>query len=242
MRAIRGIIDRRILINFRVDPRALQEILPPPFQPKLVAGFGIAGICLIRLKRVRPGFLPARVGAGSENAAHRIAVTWSNGDARHNGVFIPRRDTNSRLNTLLGGRLFPGVHHHATFEVEEDARSLNVSMVSDDGQATLAVQASLTDALPTESLFKSVSEASRFFEEGSVGYSPGRTPGRYEGLELRAFQWSVMPLAVDRVASSYFGAAGPLANASPQFDCALLMRGIDHEWHGKQSLYCDWPA
>ncbi|MFZ0546136.1 MAG: hypothetical protein WAM60_11890 [Candidatus Promineifilaceae bacterium] len=44
---IQGIIDRRILVNYRVDPEVLSRFLPPPFQPKLIKGVGIAGICLI---------------------------------------------------------------------------------------------------------------------------------------------------------------------------------------------------
>jgi hypothetical protein len=31
---IQGIIDRRILVNYRVDPEVLARILPQPFQPK----------------------------------------------------------------------------------------------------------------------------------------------------------------------------------------------------------------
>ena len=38
----RGIIERRILVNYRVDPQTLAAILPPPFEPKLAHGFAIA--------------------------------------------------------------------------------------------------------------------------------------------------------------------------------------------------------
>ena len=47
-----------------------------PFRPKLVKGKGIAGICLIRLKQIRPRFVPSFLGISSGNAAHRIAVEW----------------------------------------------------------------------------------------------------------------------------------------------------------------------
>src|SRR4051812_10887646 len=73
---IRGVIDRRILVNYRVDPDVLARLLPSPFRPKLVKGVGMAGVCLIRLKHIRPRFLPAFLGISSENAAHRIAVEW----------------------------------------------------------------------------------------------------------------------------------------------------------------------
>src|ERR1700683_3947440 len=105
---IRGLIDRRILVNFRADSDVLARLLPAPFRPKLVNGMGMAGVCLIRLKSIRPRFLPAFLGISSENAAHRIAVEWDEDGETTEGVFIPRRDTSSRLNTLLGGRLFPG--------------------------------------------------------------------------------------------------------------------------------------
>ena len=73
---LRGVIDRRILVNYHVDPAVLAPLLPAPFQPKLVRGVGLVGICLIRLKKVRPRFLPGWLGISSENAAHRTAVEW----------------------------------------------------------------------------------------------------------------------------------------------------------------------
>ena len=99
---LKGTIKRRLLVNFRVDP-AIQKRLPTPFRPKLHRGHAIAGICLIRLEHIRPAGLPALIGFSSENAAHRIAVEWTDvsGTARE-GVFIPRRDTGSRLNSLAG--------------------------------------------------------------------------------------------------------------------------------------------
>jgi len=48
----------------------------PPFRPQLVHGWAVAGICLIRLGRLRPSRVPSAVGLRSENAAHRIAVEW----------------------------------------------------------------------------------------------------------------------------------------------------------------------
>ncbi|MBL4704165.1 MAG: DUF2071 domain-containing protein, partial [Flavobacteriales bacterium] len=71
---IKGIIDRRILINYQIDKDVLEKYLPKPFKPKLVKGKGIAGICLIRLKEIRPKGLPRQIGIPSENGAHRIAV------------------------------------------------------------------------------------------------------------------------------------------------------------------------
>src|SRR5438445_303970 len=73
---IHGIIDRRVLLNYRIDPEVLQRVLPPVFQPKLYNGHAVGGVCMIRFKELRPRFVPSWLGLGSENAAHRIAVQW----------------------------------------------------------------------------------------------------------------------------------------------------------------------
>lgn len=104
--AIEGIIDRRILINFSVDAGVVQRILPAPFRPKTYMDRAIVGICLIRLINIRPKGFPEVVGISSENAAHRIAVKWVQHGVEKEGVYIPRRDTSSKFNHLVGGRIF----------------------------------------------------------------------------------------------------------------------------------------
>ena len=235
---VRGIIDRRILANFHVDAEVMARVLPPPFRPKLVRGQAIGGICLIRLKDIRPRFVPLPWGFRSENAAHRIAVEWDDDGEVRQGVYIPRRDTDSRLSVLAGGSLFPGVHHLARFAVEETGSRLSVALDSRDGETRVQVEGTVTDRLPDSSVFHSVDEASAFFEEGSLGYSATRTAGRYDGLELRCTSWHVEPLAIDRVESSYFEDETRFPTGSVAFDCALLMRDIDHEWHGREDLCC----
>jgi len=238
---IRGVIDRRILANFHIDPAVMSENLPPPFRPKVVNGWAIGGICLIRLKAVRPRFVPLPWGFRSENAAHRIAVEWDVKGGAREGVYVPRRDTDSKLNSLVGGTLFPGIHHHASFEVEESGDHLSVTLESDDGATRVHVVGAVSDELPKSSVFTSLEQASDFFEAGSLGYSATREEGRYDGLELSCKTWRVEPLAVEEVESSYFGDESSFPAGSVGFDCALLMRDIDHEWHGREDLCCSQP-
>lgn len=236
--AIRGVIDRRVLVNFRVDPDVLASVCPAPFRPQVVNGFGVAGICLIRLKNIRPRILPSFMGISSENAAHRIAVEWDVEGETRTGVFIPRRDTSSLLNSLAGGRLFPGVHNRARFDVRESGNHYRIAMDSIDGSAHVAVDGQTTSALPGESIFQSVADCSEFFEAGSLGYSPSNSSGQFDGLELQSENWHVEPIAVSHVQSSFFDDRSVFPTGSVEFDNALLMRGIDHEWHGRESLCC----
>ena len=232
---IQGIIDRRILANYRIDPDVLAKILPPPFEPKLHNGYGIGGICLIRLKDIRPRHFPAFVGLSSENAAHRIAVQWKENGSLKEGVYIPRRDTSSPLNSLIGGRLFPGLHHHAHFEINEQGPSYRITLKSDESDLSMIVEANTASTLPKTSIFSSIEEASSFFEAGSLGYSPTQT-NDYDGLELRTLNWKVTPLQVTYIYSSFFNDEASFPKDSTEFDCALLMRDIDHEWHAQQPL------
>lgn len=229
MPAVRGVIERRLLVNFRLDPDAVQSILPSPFRPKLVGEWAMGGICLIRLRSVRPRGLPAWFGIRSENAAHRFAVEWDDTRGVREGVFVLRRDTDSRLNVWAGGRLFPGVHHRATFEVHETGDDYRVAVRGRDDAVRMLVEGTVADALPAESVFASLPEASRFFERGSCGFSPAGD-GRLEGLELRSFTWSVQPLAVRAAESSCFDDERLFPKGAAAFDSALLMRNIEHEW------------
>ena len=238
---VRGIIDRRILVNYHVAPSVIAPLLPAPFKPKVVHGLGIMGICLIRLKKVRPAFLPSWLGISSENAAHRTAVEWDDNGITREGVYVRRRDTNSRMNSLAGGRLFPGIHHHAKFTVEESVEHFAVALRSDDGVTSMSVRGHLTNKLPASSLFRSIEEASAFFQAGSLGYSATRDPARFQSLELRCHRWQVEPLEVEEVRSSFFEDRSLFPQGSIQFDCALLLRGIEHEWHGKPDLCCEAP-
>lgn len=233
MPALHGTIDRRILVNFRVDPERIQPLLPAPFRPKLVDGYAIAGICLIRLVGIRPRGLPAACALTSENAAHRVAVAWDEDGVAREGVYIMRRDSSSRLNTVLGGRLFPGVLHHARFDVRESADRIALDIRSDDGVTRIAVDVSRRDDLAGGSVFASLEEASAFFEAGSLGISTGHRPGQFDGMELRTAAWKVEPLAVHHVRSSFFEQPDRFPPGTVALDNALLMRRIAHEWHSR---------
>jgi hypothetical protein len=228
---VRGVIQRRLLINYRVAPDALTAVLPPPFRPQLVAGWGVAGICLIRLAEMRPRHVPSVLGVGSENAAHRIAVEWDENGVTKRGVYIPRRDTSSRFNALAGGRLFPGLHQHAAFDVAEEGDAFRVALRSDDGLTRVSVAGRIASTLPETSVFANLAEASTFFEQGSVGYSATERPGSYDGLELRSTNWQVEPLDVEHVESSFFDDRTLFPPGTVEFDCALIMRNVSHEWH-----------
>ena len=234
---IHGTIERRVLLNYRLDAAALQRALPRPFRPKLYHGYGIGGVCMIRFSGLRPRRVPRWLGLGSENAAHRIAVEWEQDGERHEGVFIPRRDTNSSFNRMLGGRVFPGIFQRSAFEAKESPASVSIRIVRDDGGDEIRFAGHISTSLPATSIFPSLAEAVGFFSLGATGYSATHSVGRYHGMELRCLDWSVTPLAVEQARSCFFDNRDRFPEGTAQLDCALLMRGIAHEWHSRPDLY-----
>ncbi|GGX27930.1 DUF2071 domain-containing protein [Aquimarina muelleri] len=224
---IKGIMDRRILINYQVDKEVLENYLPKPFTPKLINGKGIAGICLIRLKEIRPKGFPKQIGISSENGAHRIAVEWNENGKLKEGVYIPRRDSSSKLNSFAGGAIFPGIHHLAKFTVSESNGNYNVAFISND-ETYLSIEASETNNWNKESVFENLNCVSDFFENGAIGYSPDKND--FEGLELITHHWKVSLLEVKKVESSFFENTDIFPKGSVKFDNALLMTDIKHEW------------
>jgi hypothetical protein len=234
---VHGTIKRRLLINFRVDPAVIQRHLPSPFRPKLHDGHAIAGMCLIRLENIRPRRFPTMMGISSENAAHRCAVVWEDETGPREGVYIARRDTGSLLNHLAGGRLFPGEHQRATFQVSDSDGRIALQMHSVDGQVAIDVAGRAVDRLPDNSSFRTVDEASAFFEGGSLGYSATSSGTRLDGLVLKTESWRVEPLAMERARSTFFENPAMFPAGSIAFDCALIMRNLPHHWEAAQDLY-----
>ncbi|TAE78394.1 MAG: hypothetical protein EAZ65_05445 [Verrucomicrobia bacterium] len=229
---ITGLIRRRLLVNYRVDPSALEKILPSPFRPKLHGDHAIAGICLIRLESIRPRGWPVWAGIASENAAHRIAVRWTDAHGREQeGVFVPRRDTGSLPNHLAGGRIFPGEHHLADFDVHDHEGRIKLSIQSRDGSMQIRLAANESPGFPSSSCFRSLEESSAFFEPGRVGFSVTRDSHRLDGIRLEAHQWQVRNLAIESLESSFFEHSAGFPPGSVLFDHALIMRDISHDWH-----------
>ena len=174
------------------------------------------------------------MGLRSENAAHRIAVEWDTPDGTACGVYIPRRDTDSLANVVAGGRLFPGVHHRARFDVHETPYGIQVAFAND--AAAVDVEVTVCREWTPSPLFARLDEASEFFRRGSTGYSAANDPGRLDGLELRTSRWQVEPTTIDHARSSFFDDPDRFPPGTAVLDCALLMRDVPVVWNALPPL------
>ena len=232
MRQLRlsSVVERRLLVNYRVAPEAAARLLPGLLRPQLVHGYAVAGICLLRLGSVRPVWAPKAIGLRSENAAHRIAVEWDGPDGVETGVYIPRRDSASRLNVWAGGRVFPGEHGRADFEVHETPGRMRVALATRDGDTRVDVTVERAEELRGSELFADLAEASRFFRDGAKGFSATSSGRHLDGMELRTDAWRVEAGRVRSAASSFFDDPDRFPSGSATLDCALVMRDVPVSW------------
>lgn len=79
----------------------------------------------------------------------------------------------------------------------------------------------------TSTPFGTVEDASAFFRNGAVGWSPSRDGRRLEGLRLDPTAWAVQPGEALNVESSFFDA---LPAGSATLDCVLVMRNMPITW------------
>jgi hypothetical protein len=159
----------------------------------------------------------------TENAAHRVAVEW---DTRHGvatGVYVPMRVSGSRLTTLLGGRVVPGLHRLARFDLGGRDGRYEVAIESGHG-LSVDVVATESDHV-TSAVFDDLDTASHFFESAPIGWSPDHR-GRLEGMRMTVSWWRVRPLRIESMASSWFDDPTRFPPGSLQLDCGLLMDGL----------------
>jgi hypothetical protein len=230
-----GIIDRRILLNYRVNPKVIKSLLPHHLDPIVINGYASACICLLRLKNIGIKYSLPFLRITSENAAHRFLIKWIDNGKEMHGVYIPRRDTDSVLNVWLAGKLFSWPHYMAKFEVQKGRGSYCLEMKSKDASSELQIKAELANVFPAVSMFDSLEHASACFQKCAVGISLSQKPNQLKVIQLKTRTWLVTPLHVQELRSSYFENSDLFPTDQIHFDNALLMENIEHEWHGYSS-------
>lgn len=152
------------------------------------------------------------------------------------GVFIPRRDTSSRISALVGGRLFPGWQHPARFDVSEVGDRYEIRVASTDGDVSVEVTAHVSESPMPGSVFASVEVASAFFRCAPVGYAATPCTGVFDGVELGTEEWNLTSLHVERATSSFFDDATRFPRGTATLDSAFLMAQISTRWHPQPQL------
>lgn len=230
--SVYGQLVDRYLFNFRVDPDALQERLPPGgwLRPRLVNGSGVVSFCLLRLKGVTLWPLPTFAGIDSISCAYRCAVTDASGARPEPSVYILGRSTDVLVVSRLGTRLFAGEMPLVRASINESAAATATTGVSIDARypdgrrlfAATVRPAAEGSRLQKSRLFGTPGEFVAFIKRGLSSYTPSTRPGRYSRVDLAEDSNSYR--AVD-AAIGYSWLESAWKDAGVEFDSAFHATG-----------------
>ncbi|MEM7367373.1 MAG: hypothetical protein AAF587_02160 [Bacteroidota bacterium] len=239
---VEGLIEWKILINYKVELGVLQRFLPQPFFPRSIRGFGLVGIAVTKQKGLRSVGVPLSVGFSSMIVEHQIAASWENAGKLCHGLYIPRRDTSSLLQMMVGDRLSGGMHHLSRIRarIRYDRYTLGMRSIDQQG-VKVQLMAKLTDRFPMGSVMKELETAVDFFESGKIAYSPLYKKSVFEGIAWQAKDYSIQPLRVERLNGNYWEELAGFPAKSVFFDHALLIQGAPHQWNHIPELIAPRP-
>ncbi|MHB0957569.1 MAG: hypothetical protein ACYC0X_26110 [Pirellulaceae bacterium] len=230
-----GVVDRRVLILYRVVPEVLSEALPWGVRALEIHGRAVAGIAFARHRMAKSRLLPARL-VSSHTASHFVVVTGSQQSGGRDAALVTRCDCSSRFRLWIGGR---PIYHHARFRVVEERESLELVGDSDDRAMHLSLRAHVVRNLPHGSIFRTPGQAMEFLRAcageldltlgGAVEMDTSET-----GRRLR-----LQPLKVERLESSIFENLRRGALERVEFDSAYWVRDDEFAWAAEGTLCCD---
>lgn len=230
--AIHGVVDHRVLVNYRVDPEDLDTALPGPFRGREVgeSGKGIGTVCLTKIENARPKFAPESVGVSVRSVTHRIYAEMETARGNRFCAYAPVRGVSSRFCAVVGRRALPAELDCAEFSVGERGDTQQMRVDCGGEYASVEFRETDREEVDEDSVFYSVESASVFLCEGGVEYSPLGDGYRYGGVEFCPSERELEPVDVADARSSYFETLGGA------FDSAFRMEGIEHEWQPRRSV------
>ena len=226
--ALSGRIERRICIQYRINPSVARRFLPDHIRPKLYQGSALGGICVFRFAPARARILPIPLGFGTELAWHRIAVEWDAGATVAHGQYLLRCEADSRPSARLTPKVLPCSEPAARITVRSNDGGLSISMKSVDGNGDLNLAAVPDDHWPEDSVFPSAKAAQLALSGGHVLW-PSNERGETEGFEVAAGQGTVASLTSHGIDSAWYDDRDRFPLGSIGFDSALLISRANHE-------------
>jgi hypothetical protein len=206
-------------------------MLPPGLVLDTLADTGFAAIALVQTERLRPSFLPARLGQTFFLSGYRIFVRRA-GQPSLRGLYILRSDTDRRSMALLGNLFTHYRYRPAQVSVTESRGQLEIELRTPAAEADLHVVADLQSRpapLPGGSPFRTLEEARRF--AGPLPHTFDYEASSRSLVVVRAVRkaWDPQPVAVDVRRVTFFE-RDPFRDVKPVLANAFHVAGIDYRW------------
>ncbi|MDP5170606.1 MAG: DUF2071 domain-containing protein [Bacteroidia bacterium] len=236
-----GILEDMVLLNFRTDAEVLRRLLPQPFEPRLVDGFGLVGILLFRMRDLECETTMGLPSPPSEHVLYRIAVSWQQGARTHHGMYILRHEVNAKLPIQQRRRgLFPVAGRPVRWIRRPWAGSFEWT-IKTKNRLRLKVGGKFSKKFPGESVFESLDNASDFFARERSVVAPRYQKSIFTSTHFLPLHWSIKPLHIHTLQTDF----SQLENLFPKgmifFDSGLIWPQMPCRWQKGHEILASRP-
>ncbi len=236
-----GILEDTILLNFRTDVEVVKRLLPSPFEPRLVDGFGLVGILLFKMRDLECERNIGLPTFSSEHVLYRIAVTWQQGGRRYHGMYILRHEVNTRLPIRQTRRgLFPLAAIPVTWRRMPWSGSFEWTL-KNRNRLRLEIGARLSRKFPVESVFESLEAASDFFARERAAVAPRYQKTVFANTHFLPLNWSLKPLHIHQLKTDFSQLENLFPKGSIFFDSGLIWLQMPCRWQEGPEILASRP-
>jgi len=218
---LRGRIEQRYLLVYRVDPAAAAPLLPDDSTPLVYRGSTLVTLCLTRQEAPwnRIVSWPRRT---RDHMAWRVPV--ERGDPPRRAVWVARRETSSWLAARFSGALTRGTYRHARFAMRDDGARIDLAVALGGGTEVLSLRARRTGEL-RGSIFATARQAHEYLAFAGPVHPPDPLAPMLDRLDV-GDGWSVEPLEVETMHVPRFEDLGLFPEGTVEFDSLFQLTQV----------------
>lgn len=224
------------LVNFAMAPEVLARVLPRPLVPDLHGGEAFVSIVIADLERMRPAFLPARLGVSYRQVVYR-AVVRCRGER---GVYFLRSDADHPLMVRFGNLFSIFRFRRSAIATARRDRLYHVDLVAEpaehaDIHATFGLDRA-SRSLPSGSAFGSLGEAQAFLAELFAAFGPGHRR-RVGVVRIERGAWDVLTVPSVRATYAFMDGSAAFPANSTRLDSVFYVRDMPYYWHSLAQVH-----
>lgn len=228
--SMKTVFRRCLLVNFAIDKKVLQALLPEGIEADLHEGKAFLSIVIADMEKMRPSFLPWIFGISYNQIVYR-AVVRVNGER---GVYFLRSDADNRFMSMMVNWLTFFRFHYSKMKWNRDGDVMPFRLKSAPlGQADIEAQFHLEkgqDRLPRTSRFASLSEAKTFLVELYSAFAVD-AKGRPTRVRIERSDWDLRLVSDEKAVYRFMQGGGPFPLGSAEIDSCFYVEDLPYYWY-----------
>jgi uncharacterized protein YqjF (DUF2071 family) len=222
------------LVNFAVEPEAMQRLLPPPLSPDLYDGKAFLSIVIADMEKMRPAFLPAAFGVSYTQVVYRAVIRCQG----ERGVHFLRSDADNRWMCLLGNGLTFFHFNYSRIQWQQEGGCIQFDLTSPfrhhaDIHATYEVSPPLAQ-MPSTSRFLSLAQAQEFLVELYAAYASD-TSG-VSRVRIKRGVWNIQIVQDTERVYEFMNGSRMFPEGTASLDSVFYVRNLPYRWYTLEKI------